>query len=281
MPNNYCGKSCDQCPKYLGASCVGCKDGSYSKDCRIAKCCIDRGHDFCGICIHAPSCTTRNQREQMPERMIEEMQRTAAVRSRRLSNAEKFGTWLLPIFWLMIAQIVVSLLDTELITSSIPVMGTIVPLVMGVIAAAVGICYLLLRDVDQRYQTVGIIQLVVAGYDLIGDRFLEGKAIGLLAMLAVLVMTIYSKYCQYMAHADALHGIDDELESKWLSQWNWNKIVFISLPVTLLVMLIPLINMLAMIALIALCGLLVFLTVRDYMYLYHMANLFRDYSDEW
>lgn len=280
MASNYCGKSCDQCPKYLDAVCVGCQGGSYSRDCRIARCCREHGHAFCGTCVHASGCMTRKLRDQMPELMLDEQRRNAAEQSRRLANAEKLGTWLWPIFWLMIAQSVVSLLNLDLVTSIVPVFGKIAPIVMGVVAAAVGVCYLMLRDVDPRYRTVGAAQIVVGVYNLIGDRILGAPVVALVVMVAVLVMNVYSKYCECMAHGEVLHGIDDAFESKWVAQWNWYKIIFISFPVVLLLMIVPVINMLAMIALVTLCGLLVFVTVREYVYLYRMAELFRAYPGE-
>lgn len=280
MANNYCGKSCDQCPKYVDTSCVGCHGGNYSKDCPIVKCCEDHGNDFCGTCVNATDCMTRKLREQMPELLLDMQHRDTAFRSRRQQNAQKLSAWLWPIFWLMIAQTVVSLLNNDVVTAILPVMEKIAPILMGIFAAAVGICYLMLREVDPRYQAVGIIQLVVAAYDLIADRFLKGPVLASVALVAVLVLTVYCKYSQCMAHAEVLHGLHDWLEEKWVSQWNWHKIIYISFPVVLLLLLIPLINMLAMIALVALVGLLIFVTIRDYVYLYQMATFFRDYPGE-
>ena len=70
MAETYCGKTCADCSQKETLSCPGCKAGpgkQYGGDCKLAKCCIEKGHQECSTCGFNGHCGTLHGRICMPD----------------------------------------------------------------------------------------------------------------------------------------------------------------------------------------------------------------------
>lgn len=275
MLESYCGKCCEDCPKHQDTTCVGCTSGLYSRDCEIARCCREKGHEGCGSCTYVLSCRTRMDRDQMPEKLLDQRRREEELYQTRMAKAQLLGKWLWPIFWCMIASTVVGLLDLEFITNTYPIVGHISTVITTGLSVYIGWCYLQLAPVDDRYRFVGLVQIGLLVNNIAGIFLPDDSWIMILLLIPVLIFSIMSEYRRCMAHSDALSGISDELAEKWKNQWKLFKIALIGTSVCIALFFVPMINIAAIFAFIGFILLLLFVGIRDYVYLYKTADLFR------
>lgn len=76
----YCGGDCSECKHYIEKACEGCvKTGGecvkmWQNRCEIAKCCIENGVRFCGLCERFPCEWLKNKITQWDASGIEKLQ---------------------------------------------------------------------------------------------------------------------------------------------------------------------------------------------------------------
>ncbi len=281
MSETYCGKNCAECADREALACPGCKDGPgkcYGGDCRLAKCCRDKGHMECTTCSFHEGCGTLRSRGSMPEhrlKALREEQRQAELLAKR---APVLGKWLWLLFWLIVPMNIASLMAHEQIAGILPAL-----FLPGIVLNAVcillrGVFLIKLGTVDELYSTAGICFLVGSSVNVVLD-FIYGTAQPpawtLLLSLPAMVIFLVSRYHEFHAHITALSRADETLAEKWRSLWKWYIgaycVVFAGI---LLILIAPVLG--AIIAFAALIAEVV-VDIIYWVYLYRTAKLFRQY----
>lgn len=264
MAESYCLKSCAECGR---EGCAGCKAGAFSGQCDIAKCCRVKNHESCESCTRGIYCPTRMGRDHMPEKIFQMQRREAELAVKYRADAAALAKWVKAIFWIIIAGIPVGLLDL------IPALGKVMPLFTLVMSGAVCCCYYRLKNVDERFGTVAGLQLAGMVMSTVQSYLPEGGFLDVILTLASAVCGLVLIWLVCDTFRDALSGIDREMSEKWENQWKLYKIGLYILLGCLVVAFIPVLNILAVIAILVAVVLLVFVSIREVVYLWQTAKI--------
>jgi hypothetical protein len=264
MAESYCLKSCADCGR---EGCGGCKSGAFAGQCEIAKCCKEKNHESCGSCTREGLCSTRKVREQMPEKFFDMQRREAELAEKFRVNAAILAKWVKVIFWLTIAALPMGLL--ELIGS----LGKLIPLVTLAFNCAACYCYYRMKPVDESFGMIAGLQLAGVLMATIQSFLPEGRFLYVVLTLVSAVCGLVLIWLKCDAFRDALIGISREMSEKWANQWLLYKIGLYTLLGCVVLAIIPVLNVLAVIALLADLVLLLFVLIREYVYLYQTAKV--------
>lgn len=275
--STYCGKSCEDCTHKEALNCPGCQEGpgkKYTGDCKLAQCCISKGHQLCVTCSFCGNCGTLRDKNRMPEyrqKKIEaDRKREAAIAKR----APVLGKWLWLLFWLFVPQNVAALLTNGIIPG-MQIPGLVLNTVCSV---AYALILLRLSAEEDRYRTAGICMLVASAAALLILLIPEGKDAAGLTLLASIPMTVISlvgEYNAFAAHSVVLTGVDNILGQKWQTLWKWY-IGCLGAMIGCIVLLMIHILLGALVLLAAALGVLV-ISIVKLVYLYRTAQAFRKY----
>lgn len=274
MAESYCLKSCTECGR---EGCAGCKAGAFAGQCEIVKCCKEKNHESCESCTRGTYCPTRTSRDQMPEKVFAMQKREAELAVKYRGDAEVLTKWVKVIFWSMIAMNVVDLLGLLQSFASafrwIDLAGTVAALLV------VFWGFYSLRGVDDRFGTVAALQLAVYGITTLLEVLVPGEHVmKTIVELGCGIVGIVVWKIKSETFRDALSGISRELSEKWENQW---KLYKISLWITfggLLVCIIPVVGLVGLLAVLGGVGVLLFVTIREYVYLWQTAKTCEEYS---
>lgn len=277
MAETYCTKSCAECAKRESAQCPGCKTGpgrAIGGECGIANCCRGKGHETCETCGFRSSCGMLAGRDDMMEKLTRDRENRAQERENIARRAVVLGKWLWPLFWLVIPNLISSILTQEDLAAAVPEIGMVGEVLGAVCTIAYAVILLQMRREEEGYGTAGKLLLgsfvLSAVTTLLGDNILAA-----VAGLAASIVSLLGEYQEFTAHADVLSGVDSELSEKWRRLWTWNVAAMIAMlvaiPVTLIV---PVVGMIVLLA--AAIGAIA-VGVLKLVYLYRMAKLFREY----
>lgn len=279
MTETFCGKDCDLCQEKQSGACRGCKEGPgrrFGGNCSIADCCRDKYHANCDTCQEAMSCTKRQQKDQMPQIRIAEAAAKDEKEAQKREKAKVLGKWLWILFWLLVPNIIAGIMSNENLKPINPTMyyfGT----VLG-IAVEVVYCIILfkLRHIEEKYGraaicTIAGVVMAVIGL-LLPDEFLVFAVLFLLATTAV---SLASSYFLYYGHAAVLEDFDVELSEKWKALWKWQIICLCGAVAGICLLFLWILGALLVIA--SAIGIIV-ISIVQLVYLYRMAELFREYT---
>ena len=268
MAESYCLKSCAECGR---EGCPGCKAGAFTWQCEIVKCCKEKNHESCESCTRGIYCPTRTSRDQMPEKIFAMQRREAELAVKYRGDAAVLAKWVAVIFWSMIAMNVVDLIG--LLAAFV---GAVRWVDLAGTAAALLVTfwgYYNLRGVDDRFGSVAALQLAVYGITMLLEAFIPGEsALKTIVQLGCGIVGIVVWKIRCETFRDALSGISRDLSEKWENQW---KLYKLSLWLTfggLLVCIIPVIGLVGLLAVLGGVGVLLFVTIREYVYLWQTAK---------
>ena len=280
MSETYCGRNCETCAQKEALGCPGGCGLAAPRvgECPIADCCREKGHASCATCTAQDHCFKLRDREEMPQRRYEKRCADAARQDHLVKIAPVFAKWLRVLFWSMIVSQIFSILTNEDLMILWPWMewpGKIVGMVCSVLLFVV---LFKLSPYEKQYRTAACCHLATIPISLltIALGLVAGEWTTLLALLAAVaigILTFYADYKEYYAHAAVLVGLDDELSEKWIRLWDWVKYSLFALGVGLVIgMIVGLIGLIGVLA--GAVG-LVIVAVRNYIYIYRMAQAFR------
>lgn len=282
MAETYCGKNCAECADKEALACPGCKNGpgkQYGGDCRLARCCREKGHQECTTCSFYQGCGTRRSKDSMPEHRLKAIRETKRQAEALTKRAPVLGKWLWVLFWLVIPATIASLMSNETVNRWLPAVSLPGLVLSAVCSLLYGVILIKLGKEEKRYRVAGICALVCAAVNVMLTWVSGGaEAPGwtLLISLPAAVLTFVGEYHEYTAHAAVLDGLDWEQADKWAALWRWYigmyGAVFGSL---LVILLFPILGLL--VALGGAIGLAVVGIVK-LVYLYRTAQLFKQYK---
>lgn len=279
MAESYCLKSCDACGR---EGCAGCRNGAYADRCEIVKCCREKNHDSCESCTRVSYCPTRANRDLMPRRVMDLERRAAELAVRKRADAEVLAKWTKFVFWCLIATNVTSLLgflgDLSSAVGWIDLIGS------GVLVLAVSYGMYQMKRVDPRFQTVAIWQAAShIAYSLHSVLALEENGFATLLTLVFGAVGIYVTKTKTETFRDSLCGISGELAVKWENQWKLYKISLYlllgGLAATLVLTLLGPLSVLGLLAMLGGVGVLLFVDIREYVYLWQTTAACEAFSE--
>lgn len=282
MAETYCGKNCTDCSQKEALSCPGCKVGpgkQYGGDCKLAKCCIEKGHQECSTCGFNGHCGTLRGRASMPDGRLKaieiEKERKAAVAKR----APVLGKLLWILFWLIIPATVASFMTNDTIVGWIPSLRLPGTILSAICSLAYGLILIRLASEEEGYMTAGVCALVGSGASVL-LAFLSGGAEApgwtLLISIPAAIVSLVGDYQEFTSHSVVLNGLDDDLAESWSSLWKWYIGMYGAMIGSILLIIIaPILGLLVCLA--ALIGICI-VDITKLVYLYRTAKLFKDYS---
>lgn len=267
MNETYCGKSCQECGYRAETGCRGCREEA-SRECRLARCCREKGHETCNSCTYNTQCGMYQGKDTAPQYRLAkkkaELEHQAFLKQRGTFLAK----WMWVLFWLFIPAQVASIM-----TEWIPGLETAGNILSFACTAVYGLVLLKMSSQEQGYRTAGVLTLVVGILSLVTIAANQ-LHVFLILTVSVLnaVVVMFSYYYEFNAHADVLEGVDSELSEQWRKLWKWMLGATIALVIGLLFTLI-LIG--ALVVLAALIAILV-ISILKLVYLFRTAQAFQD-----
>ena len=278
MAETWCGKHCSECSKKEELNCPGCKAGpgrSWSGDCEIAVCCRDKGHESCDTCTNSRFCGKRSRKDGMPEYRARKLAAEAEKRAEFERLAPVMGKWLWLLFWMIVPSTIATVLSIESLAVVAPPIYRVGKALGVVCSVLYGLILLRLAREKATYKTAGILRLVTAVVSLLLVLVSKGNAAGASLLISIPggIVGLVATYQEYMAHADALKGVDEFQSNSWRLLWKWYIGLFIAAFACLVVVAIaPVFGLLLMLA--ALIGEAI-VGIVAIVYLYRTAKAFR------
>ena len=283
MAETYCGKTCEGCRYKEKLSCAGCKIGPgriTGGDCRIAKCCREKGHQECDSCGFSKTCSKLQGRVHMPEYRLKAIEAEKCLATQIAERAPVLGRWLWILFWLIIPDTVASILTNNTVVDWVPSLLIPGQILGGVSLFAYGIILLRLTPYEERYRTAGICKLVDGLMNALAciPFFMKDAGWLLVFGLIAVVANPISQCFEFTAHGVVLSTLDNKLADKWTTLTKWYIGIYcVLIGVILLPVLIPFIGALPVLA--AAIGMVV-VSIVKLVYLYGTAKRFREYKIE-
>lgn len=289
MSETYCGKSCLNCTYASQLQCPGCRNNGYSPvsaQCPIATCCKSKGHERCETCGFRSTCPTLRNRERVPDRIVErqammqkKLEVEAEARARTLQSAGFLGTWLWPLFWLVVPGQLGGLLSNDSFQQRVPLLYWVGSGLTVFASLAYGLILLKMAEENNCYRTAGICGLIAAAVGTAVLLFFpEGPpAWTLLITLPSAAVRFTGEYQEFRGHSQVLEPVNRQLSDQWDRLWKQYlysiSAIFGSI---LLVLIAPRLGILVLLgALIA----FVILSIQKLVYLYRTARFFRAFTD--
>lgn len=204
---------------------------------------------------------------------------SAAVQER----AKVFGKWLWLYFWLMIASIVPGIIT---VVEGMTMTGTIIGTVIGWIISAVMVYAMFqLGTQQERLRTCAILNAVAVAAQII-LHFVNSEMLTDLWNIPSIIMGLVVSYQLMHGCGDALAGVDNEQANKWYKLWKWYIGLLIGgmVSVTALVFLAAFTEnafliIIAAIGMIAWGVMLIVQVIKEYVYIYRTAKIFRGIAE--
>lgn len=194
-------------------------------------------------------------------------------------RAMVLGKWLWVYFWLMIASSVPGIIA---VVEEMTMTGTIIGTVIGWIISAVMVYAMFqLGTQQERLRTCAILNAVALAAQII-LYFVDSEVLNDLWNIPSFIMGLVVSYQLMHGCGDALAGVDNEQSNKWYRLWKW----YVSLLIGGVVGVPAVISMsvfaeneflliIAVIAMLAWAGMLIVQLVKEYVYIYRTAKIFR------
>lgn len=275
--NTYCGKNCDECTYKTELSCSGCQSGPgrvLNGDCKLARCCREKGHEICETCSLKRNCGTWLDKGSIPKQRIERIQEEKEKQALIARRAPFLGKWIWILFWLIVPQVILNFMTGDTMVALIPALEK--PGEIGqILCAVIRVLILFVLSKEQMYYAFAAALGLASSAVSILEFVFGMEDIYVLIMLAVLqlVIVLVSEYYEYKAHADVVLIADGVISGQWDTYWNWNLYSCIGLIVGIVFLsLIPFIG--ALLTLASAIGILV-AGFKKLVCLYRTAQVFR------
>ena len=282
MGETYCGKTCDNCTWKEALNCPGCKSGPgslYSRDCSIAKCCREKGHDSCDSCNLKADCISLRGRYEKPKQRMESLEAEQQRAKEIDERARTIGKWIWILFLLNIPNIIASILTNERMMANMPRLYLFGQVLSIVVEFAYATVLLKLSSAHENYKRAGICRLIVVGGSLLIILIWggTGATVGpVLTGLMFAIVSVYATYCEYMAHSAVLTGIDDYQADRWELLWKWYMGIYIGIIVSTILVLLQ--SVLGLLLILGAGIAAIVISIIALIYLYRTAVVFRDYN---
>lgn len=271
----YCGKSCTSCPHREALDCPGCKSGPGAAfgSCAIARCCREKNHADCQTCTSWVGCGLRAGREQEPVIRQKRSEREAQQKQELQAKAPLLVRWISVLFWLFIPQIIAGLMTDDNVTKVLPGLWTPGVLLTMVCTLVYGVALWNMQSIDRGYRTAAICNFVVGLGNLM--NFIPSAALQIFIGLGLVALGLASCYVEYNTHAEVLVPTNMPLAQQWRKLWKWNLWCIGGLVLAFVLLLLA--PVLALLLVLAVAIAVLVLQVLKLVYLYRMANHFRQF----
>ena len=224
--STYCGKNCEECTYKTELSCFGCQRGPgrmSGGDCKLARCCREKGHETCETCGFKRNCGIWLDKGNLPKQRIEHKKEEKEKEALIDRRAPFLGKWIWILFWLIVPQGIANLLTQDVMAALVPALEK--PGQTGLVLCVVirGVILLLISKEHKSYAFAGVWGMVSSVVSIL-NLLLEIVDIYVLVMMATLQMVILllSEYHEYKAHADVVLVVDGIISEQWDNYWKWN-----------------------------------------------------------
>ena len=173
--------------------------------------------------------------------------------------------WIWVLFWLFIPANIASVIVQWM--PSIQVVGYLLDFACGVVY---GVVLLRIASRAEGYRWAGILILITALLDG-GAIFISNEALALTVSLCSAILSFFSCYNEFNAHADVLAGLDNELSDQWRKLWKWMIGATIAMVVGAVLVIIVIGVLVALAAAIA----ILVISILKLVYLYRTAQTFQ------
>jgi len=277
MAETYCGKSCADCIHKEQLACPGCKTGpgqAYRGDCAIATCCRQKGHlDGCDTCSFCNSCHTLRGKTSAPENRLKALAAEEARVAALARSAPVLAVWLWVLFWLIIPDVIASIMTNQTLSALIPNIALPGQLLTTASTVVHGLILIRLSTENRYYLSAGVYVLIAGVADFLAVVLVPPAWSALLTVPAA-ILALIATYKEFNAHSHALAGLNEELSAKWSVLWKWYiGMLCVVFAATLIAMLFPVLGALALLP--ASIALFV-IGILQMVYLYKTAKTFRD-----
>jgi hypothetical protein len=275
--NTYCGKNCEECTYKAELSCPGCQIGPgrvLNGECKLARCCREKGHETCETCALKRNCGTWLDKGSIPKQRIERISEEEEKQALIARKAPFLGKWLWILFWLIVPQVILNFMTGDTMVALIPALKK--PGEIGLVLCLVihAVILLILSKEHKHYAFAAMFGLVNSIIYILG-LILVNADIYVLFMLAVVqvVIMLIAEHYEYKAHADVVMLADANLSGQWDNCWRWILYSYIGFIVGLfLLFLLPFLGLIMSLA--AAVGMLV-AGIKKLVCLYRSAQVFR------
>lgn len=155
-----------------------------------------------------------------------------------VSRAPLMAKWLMTMFWVNIAQIIINFIKIE---SSV-VYTTIQNILIAICSLLICLSLFKMRGEDERYGRAALFQLIPLVINLVPTLVMDSYNtlvwLSVLVSLIAAVLSLFATYSEFHAHSCIVGGLDCELGDRWQKLWVWQIIgiagTFVSLLLTVL-----------------------------------------------
>lgn len=265
MAETYCGKSCQECGYRAETGCRGCLEQA-SRECKLAHCCREKGHESCQSCTFHTQCGVYRGKDTAPQFRLAQKKSVLEYQQEMKRKGTYMAKWLWMLFWIFIPNAIAGVI--ELLIPDWQMFGQLLAVTCTV---GYGVLLLKLAGEEEKYRIAGVLNLALALFN-VGVTFVlrGGGGVMMSGMVAVLAMPGY--YYEFNAHADVLEGADNELSEKWRKLWKWMRDATITMVIGLILTLILIGVLLVLAGAIA----ILVISILKLVYLYRTAQTFQD-----
>ena len=141
-----------------------------------------------------------------------------------VSRAPLMAKWLMTMFWVNIAQIIINFIKIESSVVYTEIQSTLVFICSLVICLSL----FKMRGEDERYGRAALFQLIPLVINLIPTLVIDSYNtlvwLSVLVSLIAAVFSLLATYNEYHAHSCIVGGLDSELGDRWQKLWVWQVI---------------------------------------------------------
>ena len=141
-----------------------------------------------------------------------------------VSRAPLMAKWLMIMFWMDIAHIIINFIKIEYSVVYTAIQSTLV------LICSLVICFSLfkMRGEDERYGRAALFQLIPLVINLVPTLVMDSYNtlvwISFLVSLIAAVLSLFATYNEFHAHSCIVGGLDSELGDRWQKLWVWQVI---------------------------------------------------------
>lgn len=286
MSKTFCGKNCDECTYKEELNCPGCEQGpgnTWRGDCKISRCCDDKGHNNCETCSMKAACGTLSRKHVIPQERIKDLEAEAAKQERIQKKALFLSKWFPVMFWLSLANIIGGFISNDTIESLFPKFGLVISSITLIIQLFYTVILFIISSESDKYKKSATYKLAVVAVTAISSIVLlftddPNGIISILITLLMLILTVvavYAEYLEYKGHSEVLEEADANLSEKWDKLIKWYIICYTVIAASFILAFIPIIG--ALIVWAAAIG-SVIVGILKVILIYHMSNTFKAIS---
>jgi len=225
MRESYCGKLCSACVEKQAGRCASCLSGPGRPVvgvCEIASCAREKGNESCDTCTYRAQhgCGKFSRKDDRLKQITEQMEKDTYAYAALLTRAAVLAKWLKPLFWMIVPNVIVSVLPLEAMGNLIPALQGTGQYLSALVTLVYGIILLCIRSCSRGYFFAGICSVAAALINVV-ITVTGGGPGALIFVLPSVVAVLYGEYWEFTTHGKMLVGANDDLAGKWSLLWKW------------------------------------------------------------